>query len=335
MGAPDHPMVATRRIPIRTLTAVLAAVVLAVVSSSTLEAGAATSGDPGAALLQQIPAALRKSCRPAGQSAQPAGTDAALACTPRRAAATRVLFLSFADQAAAYTRYLRDGDKHRIPRDSNSDCFGYIDAESPFRTKDGIVGRVFCAHRDHSIEWTYGNVVARATGTNDNDLYIWWAHLVGRTLNPVQKALFDQAPGGIDRSNCQDNGDASIKCTSPAANVYVAKYTRYQTPDAMMAAYDSALSAARLNPNVSPPNSGKSVCGFETTWGPTSSSSVLGRVACFHNPKPDGTYHYLWTIDAQLTLVEAYGPSLSDMTQFFKAFSVANQTTSPRLGSTK
>jgi hypothetical protein len=48
-----------------------------------------------------------------------------------------------------------------------------------------------------------------------------------------------------------------------------------------------------------------------------------------------GTYHYLWTIDAQLTLVEADGPSLSDVTQCFKAFSVANQTTSPRLGSTK
>jgi hypothetical protein len=327
-------MVRLRSTVPRSLTAVLAAGVLAVaVSSSTLEAVAATSGDPAAALVQQIPAGLRKSCQPVGQAAQPAGTDAAVACTPRRAGATRVLFLSLADQSAASARYRHDGDKHMIPRDTNSDCFGYIDAESPFRTKDGTVGRVFCAHRDHSIEWTYSNVVARATGTNDNDLYIWWAHLVGRTLNPTQQALFDQAPAGVDRSNCQDNGDASIKCTSPAANVYVAKYTHYQTPDAMMTAYSSALSAVNLTLNVSPPRAAKNSCGFETTWGPTSpGASALGRAACFHNPKPDGTYHFVWTIVGQLTLVEVYGPSLSDVTQFFKAFSVANQSTRPHLG---
>ena len=310
----------------------LAALVLAAaISSSTLGAGAATPGDPGAALLQQVPAALRKDCQPVRPGAQPAGTDAALACTPRRAAATRVVFLSFADQPAATARYLRDGDNHKIPRDTNSDCFGSIDAESPFRTRDGTVGRVFCAHLDHSIEWTYGNVVARATGTNDNDLYIWWAHLVGRTRNATQQALFDQAPAGVDRSNCQDNGDASIKCTSPAANVYVVKYTHYQTPASMMAAYDIALSGARLTLNVAPPHRGKYPCSFETTWGPTS-SNILGGVACFHNPKPDGTYHVLWTIDGQLTLVEVSGPSLSDVTQFFRAFSVANQTASPHLG---
>jgi hypothetical protein len=301
--------------------------VTAVIALAALSASAKAEGvpprDPSAlSLLQQIPAALRTSCQP---GVAPQGIDAAVVCKPRRAAATRVLFLGFADQSAATSRYLRDGDNHKIPRDTAGDCFSYIDSESPFRTKDGVVGRVFCAHRDHSIEWTYGNVVARATGTNTNDLYTWWAHLVARTLNPTQQALFAQVPSGIDRTNCEDNGDASIKCTSPAANVYVAKYTRYQAIDAMTAAYNSALSAAKLTPNVPPPRNTKKACGFETTWGPTSSQNALGRVACFRSP--DATYHFLWTT-GQATIVEASGPSLSDVTLFFKAFATANQTSS-------
>jgi hypothetical protein len=317
----------------RASIAVVLATVIAVVGlSSTTEAVATPSSDPGAALLQQIPAALRTSCQPIGQGALPNGTDAAVACSPHRAAATRVLVLSFADQAAATARYIGDGDKHKIPRDTDGDCFGYTDSESPFRTKDGVVGRVFCSPRDHSIEWTYGTIVARATGPNDNDLYTWWEHLVGRTLNATQQALFGQVPGGTNRTNCQDNGDASIKCTSPAATVYVAKYTRLQTADSLMMAYGSALSVAKLTLDVPRPQRRKDACSFATTWGSRSSNAVLGRVACFHNR--DGTYHFLWTIDSQLTLVEAYGPSLSDVTQFFQAFPIPNQTSRLNAGGT-
>lgn len=312
----------------RTATALLMVIVIAGPAlGAGREAGAVRPDDPGSgSLLQQVPAALRPSCQP---SAPPAGVVSAAACKPRRVAATRVLFLGFADQATAMTRYLHDGDKHGIPRDTAGDCFSYIDSESPFRTKDGVVGRVFCAHRDHSIEWTYGTVVARATGANGNDLYTWWAHLVDRTLNPAQQALFRQVPDGTDRTNCQDNGDASIKCTSPAADVYVARYTHYDTPDAMTASYNSALAAAKLTPNVPPSRTAKNPCTFETTWGPASNQAAMGRVACFHSS--DATYHFLWTINGQTTLVDADGPSLSDMTQFFKAFAVANQTSSPRV----
>ena len=52
------------------------------------------------------------------------------------------------------------------------------------------------------------------------------------------------------------------------------------------------------------------------------SPQAVGRVACFHSP--DGSYHFLWT--DPLTMVEAYGPSLSDVTDFFKSFPAANQT---------
>src|SRR5580704_4507821 len=147
---------------------------------------------------------------------------------------------------------------------------------------------------------------------------------------PTTTTSTDGGPTSSAGPSTRSNGLCSIK--HPGANVYVVKYTHDPTPDAMMAAYDSALSAASLNLNTPPASSRKNGCGFETTWGPTSGSSVLGRVACFHAPKPDGTYHVLWTVDAQLTLVEAVSPSLSDVTQFFKAFSVASQTTSPHIG---
>jgi len=100
----------------------------------------------------------------------------------------------------------------------------------------------------------------------------------------------------------------------------------------MTAAYSSALSGAKLTPNVPPARSNKNACRFETTWGPTASQVTLGRVACFQSS--DATYHVLWTIDRQATLVEADGPSLSDMTQFFKAFAIANQVSSPHATST-
>jgi hypothetical protein len=310
---------------IKTATAVVVAIVmgLALVGARP-DTAVAAGGDPNTALLlQQIPSSLRQSCR---SGATPAGTDAAMTCTPRRAAAARVTFLGFADPTAARARYLRDGDQHKIPRDTASDCFGSIDAESPFRTKSGVVGRVFCAHRDHSIEWTYGNVVARATGGNDNDLYTWWARLVDRTLDPTQQALVAQAPKGLDRTFCQDNGDTSVKCSSPAANVYIVKYTHYDTPDGLTTAYNGAIAAAKLTPNVPPNRTSKNVCSFDTTWGPAPTQMASGRVACFHIPKPDGTYHFIWTTGQ--TLVEASSPSLSDVTQLFKTFPAAGQTAS-------
>lgn len=308
---------------IKTATAMVVAIALAAgLVGARSDTAAAAAGDPGAALLlQQIPTSLRQTCR---SGATPAGTDAAVTCTPRRAAAARVVFLGFADPTAARSRYLRAGDQHKIPRDTASDCFGSIDAESPFRTKSGVAGRVFCAHRDHSIEWTYGTVVARATGSSDNDLYTWWARLVDRTLNATQQALVAQAPKGLDRTFCQDNGDASVKCTSPAANVYIVKYTHYDTPDALTAGYNGALAAAKLTPNVPPIRTSKNVCGFDTTWGPPPTQMAVGRVACFHIPKPDGTYHFVWTTGQ--TLVEASSPALSDVTQFFKTFPGAGQT---------
>ncbi len=311
----------------KTATALLAAAALAIPVLTT-GTGALAAGPRDAAsdsLLQQVPAGLRPSCQPASP---PSGLAATLVCKPRHVAATRVVVDGYADPASATARYLHDGDRHGIPRDTAGDCFSYIDSESPFRTKTGVTGRVFCAHKDRSIEWTDGTVVARATGTNPNDLYTWWARLVGRTLNPVQQALYAQVPAGIDRTNCQDNGDTSIKCTSPAADVYVARYTRFASPDALTAAYGSALTGAKVTGNTPPPKRSKQPCPFETTWGPTSGSATLGHVACFH--AADGTYHFLWTTDSQMVLVDADGPSLSDMTQFFKAFAAADQTSSPR-----
>ncbi|HSO97002.1 MAG TPA: hypothetical protein VLV81_13295 [Acidimicrobiia bacterium] len=305
----------------RTATALLASIVVAAATiGAATAAGAAPSTEPGAALLAQIPSTLRVSCQPAAPSATPHGAAAAVTCAPRRAAAQHVLFLGFPDPAAATARYLHDGDRHLIPRDTNGDCFSYADSESPFRGADGVVGRLFCAHKDHSIEWTYGTVVARATGANSNDLYTWWAHLVARTLDATQRALFNQVPAAIDRTNCQDNGDASIKCTTPAGTVIVAKYNHYPTPDAVTAAYQSALAGQKQPLNV-PPRKTKNVCAFETPWHETTSQQVVGRVACFHSP--DGSYHFLWT--DQLTMVEAYGPSLSDVTNFFKSFPTAGQ----------
>lgn len=308
----------------KTATKLLAAMAIAAAALALgTVAGAAQSTDPGSALLEQIPSTVRATCKPAAPSAVPHGAAAAVTCSPRRTGAQHVVFLGFTDPAAANARYLHDGDLHLIPRDTNGDCFSYPDSESPFRGADGVVGRLFCAHKDRSIEWTYGTVVARATGANGNDLYTWWAHLVGRTLNATQRALFDQVPTGIDRTNCQDNGDASIKCSTPAATVIVAKYNHYSTPDAVTAEYEAALASQRQPLNV-PPRRTKNVCGFETSWHATSSQQVVGRVACFHSP--DGSYHFLWT--DQLTMVEAYGPSLSDVTNFFKAFPTANQTAS-------
>jgi len=112
----------------------------------------------------------------------------------------------------------------------------------------GVSGRVFCSTRKKAqlIAWLDNTTVAAARGTDDVAVYKWWARLVDRTMNATQLALLNQVPPGIDRTNCGDDGSDAIKRADPAKDVYVVRYTKYQSPSALAAGYSSAEAPSRV-----------------------------------------------------------------------------------------
>ncbi len=206
-------------------------------------------------------------------------------CTPpRRSGVTRVTYARFPTPKAALAYY---GVKARSTgRDTETDCADLTESESPFHTTSGQQGRLTCTVIKHrsTLTWVDRAVVATAIGDEDEPVYTWWEHQVGRTLTDTQQALLAQLPGGFSRSTCRDNGDASLKCWPlDEEDVYAVYFTQYADADALAAAYDDLLSDAGLGRDVPPPNGDASTCSFETFWGPDKDGVVtdhLGRIAC-------------------------------------------------------
>ena len=127
---------------------------------------------------------------------------ASLTCAPKKAAVSSVVFLGFKTTALAAAYYAQQRRSHQIDQDTETDCAAYDDSESPYRTTDGVSGRVFCSTRKKAqlIAWLDNTTVAAARGTDDVAVYKWWARLVDRTMNATQLALLNQVPPGIDRA---------------------------------------------------------------------------------------------------------------------------------------
>jgi hypothetical protein len=301
--------------------AVSGAIVLALAALG-VGASAAVATDADATLLRRVPPSFRSTCR-ADEQVKAPGRVAAVTCKPVKGA-SGVVYVAFHEAKQASRYYALAHSKLKVPSDTESDCASFYDSESPYRTMAGSVGRVFCSrHRhEHTIAWTDARIVAIATGDDDDSLYTWWAHLVGRTLNPTQRALLAQLPGGIDRASCADNGDASIKCADPMDDVYVVRYTRYEDANALAAAYGSLIAKAGLSSNIAPPDEGS--CSYETNWGFVDENGAitqeLGRLACYEK----GYLPYLlWTQDNGIVLTEAEGGNTGALQAFFHTYATA------------
>ena len=307
------------------LVLVLGASTLLLASPMLVMSAGAVRRDAGRELLHQVPPSLRGSCSTGGGSAAK-GMRASLTCAPKKAAVSSVVFLGFKTTALAAAYYAQQRRSHQIDQDTETDCAAYDDSESPYRTTDGVSGRVFCSTRKKAqlIAWLDNTTVAAARGTDDVAVYKWWARLVDRTMNATQLALLNQVPPGIDRANCGDDGSDAIKCADPAKDVYVVRYTKYQSPSALAAGYSSAEAPSRVamdSPPQGDPSSDQ--CSFETTWSSENAPDVTaGRIFCYQDQ--DADYQVAWTIDGTTTLARATG-KLHAALQFFKNYATSAQ----------
>jgi hypothetical protein len=281
-------------------------ITLAVTVTWTVDAVAQTA--PDAALVGQVPASFASTCT----ASIVEGADAAITCTPEDV--EHVTYARFATPELADAYY--DDFVGEDGRDTGSDCADSFESESPFHTAAGGQGRVTCSMggRENSLTWIAGTTVATATDRTDAFLYEWWDELVGRSLTPEQEALMTQLPRGVNRAECHDNGERSVKCWPlDAEDVYGVFYTQYPDAISMNAAYADVLGDARLGRNVPPPNSKGNTCSYETFWGPLRDGQVskkLGRLACY---EADLEVDLVWTNKDThvMTRVSAYSPKVA------------------------
>lgn len=301
----------------------VAAVLAVACVSATFAACPASAADNESRLLREVPRAFRSTCT-AEDHEDARGAIAQVSCEPKNRV-NRVVYTMFKTPGSANRYFVRARAAAGIDADTNADCAALSDSESPYRTKTGATGRVFCStHRGQTISWTDQQIVATATGHDDHALYAWWARLVGRTLNPTQQALLKEIPGGIERSSCADNGDASIKCGYLTEEIFAVRYTRYPDAATLAEAYGSRVDKEGLASDTAPPQTAFGSCSFETNWGKADSSGVItqpmGRLACFEK---DFLPTLLWTQDERLILTEVEGDTTASLGSFFQSYATA------------
>jgi len=269
-------------------------------------------------LLNAVPADFRGTCKRATSDLKTSGTEAEVRCHPK-GGADAVAYLRFRSRAELDKAYDRALKERGIARDT-SDCSEFSEAEGPYAGEGNDNGRVFC-YRDtgHSfMTWTTNEqrLLSRAERSDrkDNELYTWWAQLVGReesaehpnaagtTMTAEQTALLEHVPSSF-RDTCHPGSAsdlpgfvAKVTC-GPTGGTDLVDYIQFRDKATMDQAYENVRASQGVETGTGPAGS----CPHEAGY--TVENVHKGRVLCF---KTTENYARLdWTADDFSILSEA------------------------------
>lgn len=273
-----------------------------------------------AALLEQLPAALRDSCE---RDADASGADevvASIACEPGDARADAVS-LRQVDTSGDLERLFTDTlEETPVIADDETDCAAYTNAINEYSAADAHVGQVAC-YRDGGssyLLWTVEELrvlgVAEQEGRSDLDLYDWWAELVGvedpepeepptEPMAPEdEETLRSHVPGTFE-ATCETAEDllhagqiAVVECIPEDAAASAVVYVLFDTVANMHAAYDAEIRFFGISPDT------EGTCPSEVPW--TAGDLTPGRLACAFTDEGEPTV--IWTDDRVAILSVAF-----------------------------